>query len=158
MRVRRSRSAGPASSLRRRGATLVESAVVLGVLLLVLFGMLDLGLAVLHHNTVSEAARRLAREAVVHGELAGAEGEAWGPGSVSMTADADSPIAEAVRPILTVIDPQDVSLSLSWPDAGNAAGQRVSATVSYQHQMMFPFVANGGLLDLQSVSTMRVAH
>ncbi len=71
-----------------RGAALPPSRgrIVLIVFLLILFGMLDLGLLVLDYNTMSEAARRLARVAIVHGQMAAPAQTVWGPDTVSGTA------------------------------------------------------------------------
>ena len=54
----------------RRGATLVETAIVLLVFLTLTFGMLDLAIANLNNNIVNNAARQAARIASVHGTMA----------------------------------------------------------------------------------------
>lgn len=141
----------------RSGAVIVESAIVLGAFLIVLFGMLDLGLVVMHHNTLSEGARRLARNGMTHGSLAGPDATVWGPAPVSGTVADGSEFAESIRPIFVTIPPDEISFNLEWPDGDNKAGQRIRATVGYQHQMMFPFVL-GGAVALESASTMRIAH
>jgi Flp pilus assembly protein TadG len=50
---------------RQRGQALVETALVLPVFLLILFGLIDIGRAVFLYNTVSEGARQASRLAVV---------------------------------------------------------------------------------------------
>ena len=45
----------------RSGAAMIECAFVLLVMFVLLFGMLDLGLAVARYNALSEAARGVAR-------------------------------------------------------------------------------------------------
>lgn len=143
---------------RRRGTVMVESAIVLGVFLFIVFGMLDVGLAVLRNNTLSEAARKVAREAIVHGELASPERTVWGPQAYSATADDTSEMAQVLRSVLVAMKPADVSLHIEWLDGGNAVDQRVRVTVSYEHKPMIPFILGGASLDLSAASTMRIVH
>jgi Flp pilus assembly protein TadG len=56
------------SCSKRRGAVILEGAIVICVFLVILLGTLDLGLAILRNNTLSEATRRLARAASFQGE------------------------------------------------------------------------------------------
>jgi hypothetical protein len=53
-------------SPRRRGATAVETAVVLGLLFLVLLGIMEYGRYVMFRHVLENAAREGARYAVVH--------------------------------------------------------------------------------------------
>ena len=53
----------PAS--RRPGAALLEGTIVLAVFLTIIFAMFDIGLAVMRQNSLAEAARRLARTAIL---------------------------------------------------------------------------------------------
>lgn len=142
----------------RRGATLVESSFVLGVLLTVLFGMFDVGLAVMRQNTLTEAARLLARSAIVHGALASPQSNRWGSGTIQTTGADGSPPAAVVRPLLLTMDPSAVNLGLRWLDDDNQPGHRVVATLSYQHQPMIPFILGSGPINLSATSTMRISH
>ena len=146
------------ASHARRGATIVESAFVLGVLLMVLFGMFDVGLAAMRQNTLTEAARLLARSAIVHGALASTQSGVWGAGTISATGADASPPASVVRPLLPTMNPSAVSLTLRWLDGDNQPGHRVVATLSYQHQPMVPFILGSGPINLSATSTMRIAH
>jgi hypothetical protein len=142
----------------RRGAAIVEGAFVLSVLLTVLFGMFDVGLAVLRQNTLAEAVRVLARSAIVHGALANSQVGAWGAGTISTTAADASPAASVVKPLLVTMNPSAVSLSLQWLDGDNQPGHRVVAKLSYQHQPMIPFILGSAPINLSATSTMRIAH
>ncbi|MFO0900579.1 MAG: TadE family protein [Pirellulales bacterium] len=142
----------------RRGAALVEGAIVLGIYLFLLAGMLDMGLAVLHYNTASEAARRLARSAVVRGEEASPEMGAWGTGNYVGRADDGSPQALAVQPILGPVRPDRVALQLEWPDSGNALEDRVRATVTITYRPVLTLVFGGAPFTLTARSTMNIAH
>ena len=68
----------------RRGATAIELAIVLTLFLTLVFGMLDLGIAVFRYHIVCEAARQGARQAIVHGKLSDKLGT-WGPAPLSLT-------------------------------------------------------------------------
>jgi hypothetical protein len=154
MRSRQMRLSGPL----RRGAVAVEGAVVIGVFLLVLFGALDLGLAVLRQNTLSEAARRLARAAIVHGAMARTKSTVWGPATISGTASDASEAAAIIRPILITMDSSSVGFTLEWLDGDNQPDQRLRATLSYQNIPTIPFILGTAPINLSAISTMRVAH
>jgi Flp pilus assembly protein TadG len=143
---------------RRRGATLVEGAIVLSGLFVVLFGMLDLGLAVLEFNTLSEASRRLCRQAVVHGQMASPQMAAWGPTAVSGTAADGSQYAKALTPELATFQLSNVKYTITWPDGSNQYDARVQVTVTYQYQPMMPFVFGRSAVPLQAMTTMQVGH
>jgi Flp pilus assembly protein TadG len=67
------------SSLRRqrpRGQALVEFALVLPVIVLLIFGIVDVGRAVFTYNTLSEAARQASRTAIVNQSSGAPEGAA----------------------------------------------------------------------------------
>jgi hypothetical protein len=144
---------------RRRGSALVEGAIVLPVFLLMLLCMLDLGLAVLRSNMLSDAARRLAREATVRGEMAPPRRSAWGPHDFTGTAGDGSPAALAVEPFLVAVRPNEVHITIVWPDGGNADNQRVEVVVSYDHHPVLPWLYGAtGPLHLRAESTMRIEH
>ena len=71
----------PNERVCRRGAAMVEAAIILPVFLLLIFGMIDVGMGVFRNNLLSEAARHGARQAIVHGAFAptGWDGGPWGP-------------------------------------------------------------------------------
>jgi Flp pilus assembly protein TadG len=137
---------------------MVESAVVLPICLLLLLGMLELSIALVRHTVMSEAARRVARAAIVHGSKATSSSGRWGPAPLQTSADSSEPSAAAVRDVLMTLDPADVSIAVNWPDGGNQPDQRVQVTVRYTHHPMISFPGLYGQLDLIGVSTMRIAH
>lgn len=147
-----------AAAIDRRGAALVEAAIILGVFLVLLLGSLDLMLIVLRDNTLSQAARRLARAAIVRGERADGFAGAWGPESYSGTAGDDTAQAETIRDILVAVEPADVQIQISWPDGGNATGDRVRVTVSMQHHSTVASLFDVEPYRLTSTSTMWIEH
>ena len=143
----------------RRGATAVEAAVVLPIALLALFAILDLGLASLRYNVLAEAARRLARAAVMRGEETPSEiGNDWGPTEIIATAADSIDPAVTIHPLLPTMDPADVSIRMTWPDATNNAGSRVRVELQYQHQPLVPGFNPWGAIQLESSSQMRIVN
>ena len=147
------------SPSNRRAATAVEAAIVLPVALLALFAILDLGLASLRYNTLAEAARRLARAAVMRGEETPSEiGNDWGPAEIIATAADSIDPAVTIHPLLPTMDPADVSIRMTWPDATNNSGSRVRVELKYQHQPLVPGFNSWGAIQLESSSQMRIVN
>lgn len=147
------------STNERVGATAVETAVVLPVALLALLTILDLGLASLRYNALAEAARRLARAAVMRGDETPAEiGSQWGPQSIITTAAESSDAAATIRSLLPTMDPADVSLELTWPDGRNDARARVRVRLRYEHHPLIPAFNPWGPIQLESNSQMRIVN
>jgi Flp pilus assembly protein TadG len=141
----------------RRGASLVEGAVVLVVTFLLIFGGLDMGLAVTRYNALCEGARRAAREAIVHGESSTQLGS-LGPANMEFTANESNDIADAFRYVLPTINPAEVDVLVEWPDGGNQINDRVRVTLEYQHRSVVPVFLGVGTLNLKAISTMSIAH
>lgn len=142
----------------RRAITTVESAIVLSILLLLLFAILDLGLAVCRYNVLAATAGSLSRMAIVRGAAASPELTSWGPVTWTGSAASGSELWGATPPILCAMAPTDVTLQISWPDGSNLAGNRVSVQVNYTHQPFSLIVGNWGALYLQATSTMPIVH
>lgn len=137
---------------------MVESAIVLSVALVIVFGILDLGLAVLHYNTLSEGARRVARAAIVHGSEAEPETSAWGPAAYVGTAGDGSEIAAAIQPALIAIDPARVQIQVEWLDGDNQSDDRLRVTVTTTYRPILPLVVGRDSIELSAVSVMRIQH
>jgi Flp pilus assembly protein TadG len=141
---------------------MVEAAVIISVLLMLILGMIDLGIAVMRYNSISQAAREAARQAMVHGALSPSSwnGGPWGPAKVSTTASAGSvPVVGAVRPYLFTVDDLDgTTIQVEWPDGSNEPGKRVRVTVSTPYHPMFTFILGNPSITLQATSTVIIAH
>jgi len=131
---------------------------VLSTLLLLLLTMLDFGLAVLQFNTLSAAARRTVREAVVRGEKAAPERPSWGPDEYTGDAADATEQAEFVRSSLTVMDPEDVAIHMEWPDGDNRIDSRVRVTLRYRYEPILPLPFAAEFYDLSAVSTRTITH
>ncbi|MBX3444921.1 MAG: pilus assembly protein [Planctomyces sp.] len=144
----------PLERQARRGASAVEAAIVLSAVLLIVFGLFDLGLAVLQQNTLTECARRAARTAIVRGSRSSAP---LGPSGWSGYASAVHPLTDSIRPHLGVMPPAAVTLNVSWPDADNAAGRAVVVQLQYQHQGVLKSLF-GVAWTIRASSRMSIAH
>jgi hypothetical protein len=140
------------------GVTLLECAITLPVLFVALFGMLDLGIAAARYNAIAEAARRIAREAVIHGSLAPQESAKWGPNENVGTGGDTSDIAKIARPVFLAMQSHKVSIHVTWPDANNSPHDRVRVEVSYRHEPLIPQLFVWGPIDLRAVSTMCIVN
>lgn len=142
----------------RRGATVVEGAIVLSSLVIVLFGMLDLSLLVLESNTAAEASRRMCRTAVVHGQMASPQLTVWGPTTVTGTAGDGTEYAQALDPELVTFNLSNVNYTINWLDGSNQPGYRVQVIVNFQYQPLMPFILGGSAIPISMDTTMQVAH
>ena len=145
----------------RTGAATLEAAIVIPVFLLLVLGTIDLGVGVFRHNTLSQAARQGARQAIVHGKLApaGWNGGPWGPTTIDVPSTATGmPVVDSVKPTLVGCPPADTRVRVEWPDGGNAVGDRVRVTVTSKYQPMITWIFGGGTISLSATSTMPIAH
>ena len=142
----------------RRGAAMVETAITLMVFVTLVLGMLDLGLAVFRQQILSYAARRGVREAIVHGEFADRLGK-WGPAQVSGTLDAlTHPIKATLEPYVFGMNPQEVTVQVSWPDGSNQFKKRVQVTLTASYAPILTSLFGNIAIPLSAASTMAIAH
>jgi len=142
----------------RRAAALVETALVLPVFLFIIFAALDLSLAVFRYNSLSAGARRLAREAIVHGALAPPQHTTWGPTTLTGTGADSSQPAQAIQPYLFTCNPAAVQMQINWLDGDTQPDHRVQVTLTYPQTSLVGGLFGYGTLNLQAVSTMRILH
>ncbi len=153
----------------RRGATIVEMAIVLLTFLTLVLGMLDLGLGVARYNSLAHAARQGARQAIVHGSMADRLG-VWGPATVEFSLSASPPsivlpstdaadIAAFIQPTLVHFNPAEVTVKVKW-ESGNEFGQPVTVTLSAPYRPMMTFIFGNSVspIKLTAESTMSIAH
>jgi Flp pilus assembly protein TadG len=142
----------------RSGATIVECAIVLPVLFGVLFGMLDLGLAATRYNALAEAARRVAREAIVHGALAPSATGTWGPTAFSGTAASGSTIVATIQHELPTMTASKVNVTVTWPNGTNSPRNPVKVEVTFVHHPLVPGFSLWGALTLHAAATMQIIN
>jgi hypothetical protein len=124
-------------------------------------GMLDLGVGVFRFHIISQAARHVARRAMVHGELATSLG-VWGPDAISTTMDAKGIPAldgtDGVQGKMVACDLSTSNLRIEWP-SGNKFGDPVTVSVSTTYRPLLGFIfAGGSTRTMTAVSTVYVAH
>jgi hypothetical protein len=142
----------------RAGATIVESSVALGVMCLFLFGILDVGLALVRLNSVTEAARRVTRMAITHGSKCKPTQGTWGPNELVLNADASHSAAQTARPYLPAMNWSQVEIRLQWLDGDSLPDSRVRATVSTTHYSIALGLFSSQGFRISGQSTMRIAH
>ncbi|MEW4487978.1 TadE family protein [Thalassoglobus sp. JC818] len=145
-----------ASLSKRSGATIVETAFVLPVLLFILISAIDFSLIVLNNNSLAEAARRLSRTASVRGENAEPEFSMWGPNTFNENASEQTEICEIVREAAVCIPPEKINVQVEWPDGSCRINDRVSVSLRYSHQPFLSFT--GKTFLLQASSDVRIRH
>lgn len=152
--------AGPSAAdfLTRRGAALIEGAIVLSVTLLLLLTLLDVALAVQQQAALTEAARLLARECATHGAAAPPQQTAWGPNSYSGNAADGTEMAGIVREVVVIGDPQDVIISITWPDGSHDLDDRVRVSLALTRQPLAGWGALTGPYQLTSTCESRIQH
>ena len=109
---------------QQRGQDLVEFALVVPILILLLFGILQIGLLVMQYNTVANAAREGARYGIIAREAPGS----GNCGSADATIDT---ILDAACRIAAGLDANDVTVTWSKPGGVSPAFGAVNVTVSY---------------------------
>lgn len=124
---------------RQRGQSLVETALVLPILLLILMGIFDFGRAVFAYNAVSNAAREAVRLAIVDQN------------------DADV-VEEGKRSAIGLpADAVDVTFTLPGCPGTVLVGCTAQVTVDHQWSAITPIIGSVvGPIQLSSTTEMRV--
>lgn len=135
---------------QRRGAAVVEMAIVGPLCLFTIIGILDIGLAVWSHNNLSHATREGARYAQVHG----AQYAVSSPGASGPTAN--DPNVEKVVRANSFVHQNNLTVSSSWPDGTNNSNSPVNVQATYTYSPILSFGL--GRLTLQSTVTMYINY
>jgi Flp pilus assembly protein TadG len=151
--------------LIRRGAAMVEAAIILPVFLTLCLGMIDLGIAVFQNNAIAEASRQGARIASVHGAFAAYDGSGavWGPTADTFTGNSTTdPIAVGIRNsgALAGLNPANVTIAVSWPTGTNsvATNDTVQVKVSAPWSPIIFYVFGNMSVTLTATSITPIAH
>jgi len=153
---------------RRRGAVLVESAIVYPLLFLLLFGLIVGGLGVFRYQQVACQAREAARYACVHGAQWQKETHQTCPTAAQVREDVVVPLAAGMDPAKLTVKVEwideitgaaaDWDEASKWPTGTTQAGDRVTnrvrVTVTYA---WWPEVFLAGPINLKSVSEVPMA-
>jgi Flp pilus assembly protein TadG len=168
----------------RPGTSLPEFAIVSGVTLLLLLGLITGGLGVFRYQEVAALAREAARYASTHGNQyrkdaalgtgtpgtstgSSSGGFLWYQANPSLAAGADTSWTQdvydnAVGPRVVGLSPGSLTCQVGWPPVinepskpDNWPGSQVRVTVSYQ---WFPEVFLVGPITLSSTSSMPITN
>jgi Flp pilus assembly protein TadG len=155
------RSHIPTARARERGTTLLESAVMISLLLLMMFGVVGFGTALYTYHFVSNTAREATRWASVRGSTC--------TGGLSGGCPAaDSDVNAYVQNLSTGIglDPTKVTTTTTWvappnnlaacATQSNSPGCVVKVQVQYSFQFLFPLLPSG--FTMQSTSQMVISQ
>lgn len=134
---------------RSAGAAVVEFALAAPVVFALIFGVVEMGLAMYTYHFVASAARQGARYAIVRG----ADCSSW---ATACPASADD-VQTYVRSLDPGgIDSTSVNVTTSWsPD--NSPGSTVTVTVDYAFGLNVPFITPA-TLTMQSSAQMVIAQ
>jgi Flp pilus assembly protein TadG len=120
-----------------KGQSLVETALILPVLLLLLTGIIDFGLLFNSYLVVSNASREGARHAAV--------------------GDSDAQIRAVAGNAAATLDPDRLTVEITPGEAARDTGDSVTVTVRYGYSMATPVIAAffPEEFDIETSTTMR---
>jgi hypothetical protein len=115
----------------RTGATTFEFAIVVPIYLAIISTVALGGISIFKRHQLTMMAKYLARQAIVHGQLADRKGS-WGPGTIQGSLGDGSLIGTLLSNKFSNGQAMDIYYRMRWPDGGNAAsrGDRVEVTVA----------------------------
>ena len=142
----------PRSSSRlggESGQAMVESALVFGLFLTMLIGMLEIGRAVWVYETLTQAVRAGARFAMMHGARNPAGGETTPTSYVEAMVESSAP----------GLDPDALTVAVTWTPDGEP-GSSVEVVATYPVQLIAaPLFSDGnGSFSIVRSSTRRVLN
>jgi Flp pilus assembly protein TadG len=130
-----------------RGQGLVEFALILPLLLLLLLGIIEFGIAVYAYNTTANVGREVARYGVVHPD----------PTAIAYWIDEEGGFSPEIQRWTTGLITSTLMITPTCASTGPLSNT-VQVTVTYKHQFLTGpvIIALGGNdeLDLQTVTTM----
>lgn len=118
-------------SRSRRGATILEFALVFPIYLAVISSTVLVGIRIFQNHQFTTMAKFLARKAIVHGASAEKLGT-WGPDPLHGSLGDGTTIGTMLAAKFTDGQPANIFYRLTWPDNGNDAsrGDRVMVTIA----------------------------
>ena len=135
-----------------QGQELVEFALILPLLLLLLLGIIEFGLAVFHYNSIANVSREVARFGSVHPSDDALDEFIFD----DTTNDYTEEIRRWTRGLIS--DTEILSVTYTLSDLGAFLLDTVQVTVTYKHQFITgPVILSLGgdsTVDLRAVSTM----
>lgn len=126
-----------------RGQSLVETALVLPLVLLLMLAMVDIGLGFRTYMALNNGARETVRWITTN------------PSAAGVTRGIERGLFEAQN---IGIDSGDVTLTLAPAQTSYGAGQQVTATIEHEYELMFGLFTNIPTLSIRTQATMVVLY
>lgn len=122
----------------KNGQSLVETALVLPVVILILSGIIDFGLLLNNYQVITNASREGARVAAV--------------------GYTDSEIVDVVRNAAGILDPGQLLIDIDPPESDREKGDEVTITIEYNYTLFTPIISAivPNPVRIESKMTMRV--
>ena len=139
----------------QRGSSLPETAIVLGVMLMILFGIIDFSRAMYTYSFVADLAREGARWAIVRGSQCTALDHCN-----AQSSDVQTYVQNLSEGLTTA---SGTTATAQWPSLGacapapKAPGCLVTVTVTYNFHFIAPFVSKA-ILPMSSTSQMVISQ
>ncbi len=122
----------------KRGQSLVETAIVLPLVLLLLMGIIDFGFLFNNYIILSNASREAARK-----------------GSLGAT---DAEIVQLIQGNAQSLDPTRLAIEIFPPQSQRFHGSEIRVTLQYENKLITPFIGSllGDDITLRGQMIMRV--
>ena len=122
----------------RKGQSIVETALVLPIIILILMGIIDFGFLFNNYLIISNAAREGARSAAV--------------------GKADSDIVDDIMEMTDTLEEANLSVDITPDDTSRVKGEGVKVTVEYDYEFLTPVIGSilPNPMHLTAETTMRI--
>lgn len=124
---------------RSKGQSLVETAIILPIVLLLVMGIIDFGLLFNNYILISNASREGARKAALGGS--------------------DIEIVQTVQNMTTTLELSKMAIAITPPYGSRGHGAAVKVSITYRSELITPIIDKffpGGVAEINSSSVMRV--
>ena len=146
--------------LKEQGSAMVETALIMIVLSMILFGLIEMCLALYSYHFVSDAAREASRYAMVHGSACKVSGVSCTVTTGQIQTYVRNLGFPGIKPTATV-----TTTYAAYPAGGtcspsaacNNPGNLVTVLVSYNFPVSIPFVRTS-VLTMTSTSSMVISQ
>jgi Flp pilus assembly protein TadG len=149
---------------RERGSALAETAIVMTVLLMLMFGIIDFGRALYTYSFVAQLAREGARWAIVRGKDCTLLTTPTGTCPAQKGSADIEPYIQSLNEGATNASSITASLNflappsgIGCPTVGNSPGCEAQVTVTYPFTFMLPFLPKAGI-SMSSTSEMVISN
>jgi Flp pilus assembly protein TadG len=146
--------------LKDQGSTMVETALIMIVLSMILFGLIEMCLALYTYHFVSDAAREASRYAMVHGsacQVKGVSCTVTKPQIQTYVRNLGFPGIQPTSTVTTTYAAYPAGGTCAPSAACNNPGNLVTVTVRYNFPVSIPFVRSS-VLAMSSTSSMVISQ